>query len=56
MIKKNKTNKHDGKRRLKNSKISDKEPSHKKWLHKAFTDGPLRKEMFEKHVTPKRKR
>lgn len=56
MIKKNKTNKHDGKRRLTNSKMRDKEPAHKKCLHKAFTDRPLRKEMFEKHVTPKRKR
>lgn len=56
MIKKNKTNKHKGKRRLINSKISDKEPAHKKCLHKAFTDRPLRKEMIEKHVTPKRMR
>lgn len=56
MIKKNKTNKHDGKRRLTNSKISDNEPSHKKCFHKAFTDKPLRKEMFEKHITPKRMR
>ena len=30
MIIKNKTNKHDGKRRLTNSKMSDKEPTHKK--------------------------
>lgn len=56
MIIKNKTNKHKGKRRLTNSKISDKEPAHKKCLHKAFTDRLLRKEMFEKHVTPKRMR
>ena len=53
---KNKTNKQDGIRRLTNSKMSDKEPAHKKCLHKAFTDRLLRKEMFEKHVTPKRKR
>lgn len=56
MIKKNKTNKHNGKRRLTNSKISDNESSLKKCLHKAFTDKPLRKEMFEKHITPKRLR
>lgn len=56
MIKKNKTNKHKAKRRLTNSKISTKEPTPKKCLHKAFTDRPLRKEMFEKYVTPKCKR
>lgn len=56
MIKKNKTNKHDSKRRLTNNKISDNETSHKKCLYKAFTDKPLRKEMFEKHITPKRMR
>lgn len=56
MIKENKTNKHNGKRILTNSKISAKKLTHKKCLHKAFTDRPLRKEMFEKHVTPKRKR
>lgn len=56
MIIKNKTNKHNGKRRLTNSKISDKELAHKKCLHKAFTDRILRKEKFEKYVTPKRKR
>lgn len=56
MIKKIITNKQDGIRRLTNSKLSDKEPAHKKCMHKAFTDRPLRKEMFEKHVTPKRMR
>ena len=56
MIIKNKTNKHDGKRRLTNSKMSDNESSHKKCWHKAFTDKPLRKEMFEKRITPKRLR
>lgn len=56
MIIKNKTNKHDGKRIPTNNKISAKEPAHKKCLHKAFSDRPLRKEMFEKYVTPKRKR
>lgn len=56
MIKKNITNKQDGKRRLTNSKMSDKEPAHEKCMHKAFTDRLLRKEMFEKHVTPKRMR
>lgn len=54
MIKKIITNKQDGIRIHPNSKISDKEPAHKKCLHKAFSDRPLRKEMFEKHVTPKR--
>lgn len=47
MIKKNKTNKHNGKRILTNNKISDKEPTHKKCLHKAFSDRNLRKEMFK---------
>lgn len=56
MIKKIITNKQDGIRILTNSKISDKETAHKKCLHKAFTNRKLRKEMFEKYVTPKRKR